>query len=49
MKLTMVLLIATMLQARAASYAQTITLKVKNASLEEVFTRIRQQTGYNFL
>lgn len=49
MKLTIVLLIATILQVRAASYAQSINLKVKNASLEEIFTQLRQQSGYNFL
>ncbi|HEY6900895.1 MAG TPA: SusC/RagA family TonB-linked outer membrane protein, partial [Puia sp.] len=49
MKLTIVLLIATLFQVRAASYAQAITLQVKDAPLEEVFGKIRLQTGYNFL
>ena len=49
MKLTLVLLLATVLQVRAATYAQSINLKVKNASLEEIFTQIRLQTGFNFL
>lgn len=49
MKLTIVLLLATVLQVRAATYAQSINLKVKNASLEEIFTQIRLQTGFNFL
>ncbi|WP_217603192.1 TonB-dependent receptor [Chitinophaga sp. GbtcB8] len=49
MKLTIVLLLATVLQARAATYAQSINLNVKNASLEEIFTQIRLQTGFNFL
>lgn len=49
MKLTIVLLLATVLQVRAATYAQSINLKIKNASLEEIFTQIRLQTGFNFL
>ncbi|MET3877339.1 TonB-dependent receptor [Chitinophaga sp. OAE865] len=49
MKLTMILLLATVLQVRAATFAQSINLKVKNASLEEIFTQIRLQTGFNFL
>ncbi|WP_346316414.1 TonB-dependent receptor [Chitinophaga sp. YIM B06452] len=49
MRLTIILLLATVLQARAVTYAQSIHLKVKNASLEEIFTQLRQQSGYNFL
>jgi len=37
------------LQASAGGYAQRITLSVKNASLENVFKNIKEQTGYFFL
>jgi TonB-linked SusC/RagA family outer membrane protein len=49
MKLTTILLVITILQVKATAYAQNVSLKVKNAPLEEVFTTLRQQTGYNFL
>lgn len=49
MKLTIILLLATVLQVRAATYAQSIHLKVKNTALEEIFTQIRLQSGFNFL
>jgi TonB-linked SusC/RagA family outer membrane protein len=37
------------LQVSAHSYAQRITLSAKNASMEDVFKKIRKQTGYVFL
>jgi TonB-linked SusC/RagA family outer membrane protein len=49
MKLTFMLMVIAMLQVKASSYAQNINLKVKNASLDNVFTSLRQQSGYNFL
>jgi TonB-dependent starch-binding outer membrane protein SusC len=49
MKLTVVLLLAACLQASAHSYAQRVSLTAKNAPLEEVFKKIRKQTGYVFL
>jgi TonB-linked SusC/RagA family outer membrane protein len=49
MRLTTVLLIASMMQVSAASYAQKISLKEKNASLEHIFNKIRLQSGYDFL
>ncbi|WP_254070787.1 TonB-dependent receptor [Pedobacter sp. L105] len=49
MKLTLVLLTATILQVSAATYAQQVTLKVKNATIKEVFEKIQTQTGYDFL
>jgi TonB-linked SusC/RagA family outer membrane protein len=49
MKLTTVLLIAAMMQVSAAGYAQKVTLRRTNASLENIFSAIRQQTGYDFL
>jgi TonB-linked SusC/RagA family outer membrane protein len=47
MKLTSVLLLSVCLQAHAASYGQSISLSVKNASLEKVFEEIKKQTGYS--
>ncbi|GAO42699.1 putative TonB-dependent receptor [Flavihumibacter petaseus NBRC 106054] len=48
MRLTILLLIVTMLQARAAGYSQTVSLKEKNAKLESVFKKIEKQTGFYF-
>ncbi|HVW97212.1 MAG TPA: TonB-dependent receptor [Mucilaginibacter sp.] len=49
MKLTLLLLTATFLQVSAATYAQKVTLKVKKASIREVFEKIQAQTQYDFL
>ena len=49
MKLVLILLITTIIQVNAASYAQTVSLNLKNASLKEVMEELRQQTGYHFL
>ncbi|MDB5089180.1 MAG: TonB-dependent receptor [Mucilaginibacter sp.] len=49
MKLTLILLTATFLQVSAATYAQKVTLKVKGATIKEVFEKIQAQTSYDFL
>src|SRR5688500_18704548 len=49
MKLTVLLLTVTCLQIRANTYAQYITLKETNVSLEKVFNAIYKQTGYQFV
>src|ERR1700744_2099800 len=49
MKLTLLLLTATFLQVSASTYAQKVTLKVKKASIREVFEKIQAQTNYDFL
>ncbi len=49
MKLVMLLMTALLLQVNAASYAQPITLEVKNASLKSVITTLRSQSGYDFM
>jgi TonB-linked SusC/RagA family outer membrane protein len=49
MKLTILFLLAACLQVSAHTYAQQVSLSVKNAPLEEVFRKIRRQTGYVFL
>jgi TonB-linked SusC/RagA family outer membrane protein len=49
MKLTIVFLIATLLHVSAASYSQNVSLKVKNASLLDVFKQLRKQSGVGFV
>lgn len=48
MKLAMVLLLVSTLQVSAGGFAQKVSLKGENISLEKVFTAIRKQTGYHF-
>ncbi|MDR2283365.1 MAG: SusC/RagA family TonB-linked outer membrane protein [Sphingobacterium sp.] len=49
MRLITVLLFLSFMQAYAVSYAQRITLDEQKSSAREVFRKIRQQTGYDFL
>jgi TonB-linked SusC/RagA family outer membrane protein len=49
MKITAFLLTVICLHAAAGGYSQTITLSIKNASLEKVFVEIKKQTGYEFV
>jgi TonB-linked SusC/RagA family outer membrane protein len=49
MRLTTVLLIATILQVSASGFAQKVTYKEKNASLKSLFRTIKKQTGYNVI
>ena len=49
MRLTTVILIACLMQVSAATFGQRVTLKERNAPLERVIEKIRQQTGYDFL
>ncbi|HRE51049.1 MAG TPA: TonB-dependent receptor [Flavitalea sp.] len=49
MNLIAILFLACCLQVNARTYSQSITLHVKNASLEQVFREIREQTGYTFM
>jgi TonB-linked SusC/RagA family outer membrane protein len=49
MRLTTVILIATLMQVSAASLAQRVTLNQKKTSLEKIFREIHKQTGYDFL
>jgi TonB-linked SusC/RagA family outer membrane protein len=48
-KLLLVLIVATIFQVNAATYAQNVTLNVKNASLKQVFDELSKQTSYHFL
>ncbi|WP_256002494.1 SusC/RagA family TonB-linked outer membrane protein [Pedobacter deserti] len=49
MRLTVLFIIAAMLQVSASTYAQLVTLNRKNIPMEEVFKEIMVQTGYNVL
>jgi TonB-linked SusC/RagA family outer membrane protein len=49
MRLTTILLIASIIQVSAASYGQRITLNQSNAPLEKVFIEIRKQSGFDFV
>ncbi|HLG39648.1 MAG TPA: SusC/RagA family TonB-linked outer membrane protein, partial [Chitinophagaceae bacterium] len=49
MKITAVLLLAACLQVSARSTGQTVTLKVKDAPMKEVFREIQKQTGLDVL
>jgi len=49
MRLTTIILIATIMQVSAGTYAQKITLSEKNASLTKIFKKIRSQSGYDFV
>ena len=47
--LALMLCLATFMQVSASTFAQKISLNVKNASFEDVLHDISKQTGYNFL
>src|SRR5215217_1809246 len=47
MRLTTVLLIATIMQVSASGLAQKITINKKNAPIDEVINEIRKQSGYD--
>ncbi len=49
MKLTILLLTTVLLQVSANGISQNVSLRVKDAPLEQVFKLIEQQTGYGFL
>ncbi|WP_299515794.1 SusC/RagA family TonB-linked outer membrane protein [Mucilaginibacter sp.] len=49
MKLTTVILITTLLQVSAKTFAQKVTYSKKDATLVDIFKQITMQTGYNIL
>ncbi|TKC03997.1 TonB-dependent receptor [Pedobacter frigoris] len=49
MRLTTVILIATIMQVSAAGFAQKITLSKKKATLKSIFKEIRKQSNYDFI
>jgi hypothetical protein len=46
-KLTILLMTTFLIQVSAAGFAQKVTFNQHNASLKQLFTEIRKQTGYN--
>ncbi|THU39860.1 SusC/RagA family TonB-linked outer membrane protein [Niastella caeni] len=48
MKLTAIILLVSVLHVSATGRSQTVTLKVRNASLENLFDNVTTQTGYYF-
>ncbi|WP_214225864.1 TonB-dependent receptor [Pedobacter sp. B4-66] len=48
MKLTFIILLATLLQVQARGYAQKISINARNVSIEQVFKEIKKQTDYDF-
>ncbi|WP_343669679.1 SusC/RagA family TonB-linked outer membrane protein [Chitinophaga sp.] len=48
MKFTVLLVLVACLQVRAATYAQNVSLNVRNAPLSQVLAEIKKQSGYNF-
>ncbi|MGF1923929.1 MAG: SusC/RagA family TonB-linked outer membrane protein [Bacteroidia bacterium] len=49
MKLTIFILLCSLLQVSASSFGQKLNLVDKNVSIEKVFREIRKQTNYNIL
>jgi len=49
MKLTIVFVLIATLNAMSTGLAQTVSLRLRNTSLEEAFSSIRKQTGYRFI
>ncbi|WGQ11544.1 SusC/RagA family TonB-linked outer membrane protein [Pedobacter gandavensis] len=49
MRLTIVIIIASLMQISAAGLAQKISMSKSNASLQNILQELRQQTGYDFL
>jgi len=49
MKLTIILCLAAFMQVSASSFAQKVSLNVKNAALSDVLNNLSSQSGYNFL
>lgn len=49
MKLTIMILIVTLLHVHASSFGQKITLNVKNETLMNILDEVQKQSGYDFL
>ncbi|WP_442587673.1 SusC/RagA family TonB-linked outer membrane protein [Pedobacter sp. AW31-3R] len=49
MKLTILVLMTTLLHVSAGGFAQKVTFEQKNTSLKQIFGEIRKQTGYNVI
>ncbi|MEY3605706.1 MAG: hypothetical protein RIQ49_2738, partial [Pseudomonadota bacterium] len=48
MKFTAILLLAVFMQVSAHGYSQKVSLNLKNAKLQKVFSEINRQTGFQF-
>ncbi|SHK82868.1 TonB-linked outer membrane protein, SusC/RagA family [Chitinophaga jiangningensis] len=48
MRLTVFLMLVATLKVSASAFAQSVTMSVKNAPMEEVFSAVKEQTGYLF-
>jgi len=48
MRITTIMLFLAIMQVSAASLAQKVTIKAKDAQLNTIFQQIRSQTGYDF-
>ena len=48
MKLTLILLVGLILNARAEGFSQKVTYSGDKVSIEKVFSTIKKQTGYGF-
>lgn len=46
MKLTTIILLTTLMQVSASTFAQKLNYAQRNASLEDIFRKIKEQTGY---
>src|SRR5579859_200540 len=49
MKLTAVFLFVACLEVSAATDAQTVSISLRNTSIERVFREVKKQTGYSFV
>jgi len=49
MKITIFLWFAAIMHVSAGTFAQKVSLNVKNAAMEQVLDLIGKQSGYNFL
>ena len=49
MRLTVILIMVAFLQVSAGSFAQQVSINVKDTPLREVLSRLTKQTGYNFI
>jgi len=49
MKLTVLLITLTFIQVSAKSFAQQVSVKMKNAAVKDVLYQLTKQTGYNFI
>lgn len=49
MRLTIILVLASIFQVSANGYSQTVTISLKNAPLQKAVAEIEKQTGYTFL